>query len=383
MPFLTWQSQVIDSLETGEHPCCIFLDLVKAFDTVNKGILIGKLNHYGIRGKFLNWLTSYLTDRKQQVQIGNTLSDPSPIADGVPQGSILGPLLFLLYINDIAQSSKILKFTMFADDTCIFLSCSKISDLEIKLNTEIVHVSNWLKANKLSLNVDKTKVMLFRHKHKSNDIQLKVTMEGELLESVKVTKYLGLQIDHKLLFNHHTDSVAEKIKKGNCLLAKVRHYVPHKDLKSFYYAHIQSHLEYGSLIWGTGSTAGIDKLTKLQDRSLKLIEFIKAAGDAANAYRQNGILSLTNSIFYKNVNFIWSVVNMSITSRNIIDIFTNDLITRDTGNNKFVQPHRRTDAGKQFITCQGVKHWNSLHRNLTTLTNKLVFQKELKSLLLA
>merc|ERR1712013_573928 len=134
---------IMSSLEQKESPCCVFLDFAKAFDTVNHKILLGKLHHYGIRGTALSLIESYLTDRQQCVQINNAISDLDYVSHGVPQGSILGPLFFLLYINDIAESSDVLKFYLFADDTAIFLSHKDPKTLETIMNQELIKVSSW------------------------------------------------------------------------------------------------------------------------------------------------------------------------------------------------------------------------------------------------
>ena len=166
---LDLQSKIVDAYENREKSCCIFLDFAKVFDTVNHSILIQKLNYYGIRGETLNWLQSYLNNRQQCVQVGNVQSDFMNIDCGVPQGSVLGPLLFLIYINDIAESSPLLDFHLFADDTSIFFKHKDINEIEVILNRELVYVSNWLIANKLSLNVDKSNVLVFRSKNESSD----------------------------------------------------------------------------------------------------------------------------------------------------------------------------------------------------------------------
>ena len=179
------QQNILDSLERKEHPCCVFLDFAKAFDTVNHKILLSKLDHYGIRGKTLQLIESYLTEREQCVQVNNALSDFDVITHGVPQGSILGPLLFLLYINDIAQASSVLTFYLFADDTAIYLSRKNLHDLEETLNHELVNVCHWLTANKLSLNVKKSNTLLFRTQNESNDCKINLILNGMPIEEKK------------------------------------------------------------------------------------------------------------------------------------------------------------------------------------------------------
>ena len=150
--------KVVTAIDNSEHTLGIFLDFLKAFDTLDHSILLQKLNHYGIRGRSLEWFTSYLSNRKQYVTVGGHSSTTRSITCGVPQGSILGPLLFLIYINDIAKSSDVLSFILFADDSNLFCSHSHLDTLIATVNFELAFVSNWIKSNKLSLNIKKPTV---------------------------------------------------------------------------------------------------------------------------------------------------------------------------------------------------------------------------------
>ena len=153
--------QISIAIDNKELSAGIFLDLSKAFDTVNHGILLNKLEHYGIRGTALDWIKNYLYNRKQFVEFNNVSSNLCIINCGIPQGSILGPLLFILYINDISNSSKLLKFILFADDTNIFFSSCNLDQLGTTLNKELGKISQWLIANRLSINIKKTKYVFF------------------------------------------------------------------------------------------------------------------------------------------------------------------------------------------------------------------------------
>ena len=218
-------TKIVNTLDKGNYACSVFLDFAKAFDTVNHKILISKLENYGIRGTVKQWFESYLSNRKQTVKIGNTFSDEKQITCGAPQGSILGPILFLLYINDIKNSAKQINFFLFADDTSTFLMHKHIEELEKIYNKELKNVKNWLDANKLSLNISKSNMILFKKNRTKTSKILSVKIMGEEIKEKEYTKYLGILIDNKLSWKQHINHVNLKVSKGLAILYKLRNYV--------------------------------------------------------------------------------------------------------------------------------------------------------------
>ena len=175
-------------LDDGNIGCGIFVDLQKAFDTVDHQILFPKLNHYGIRGVSNDWFNSYLSNRNQYVSINGYESGLAALNCGVLQESVLGPLLFLLYINDLNQAIKFCKVHHFADDTNLLCLSNSIKKLNKLVNADLKHLANWLNANKISLNVKKTEMVIFKSKHKKFEGDLKIELCGNRLyptESVK------------------------------------------------------------------------------------------------------------------------------------------------------------------------------------------------------
>ena len=195
------------ALDRNEHAVGVFLDLSKAFDTVDHNILLDKLEHYGIRGVALDWVRSYLSNRLQFVQFNSQCSSPQTICCGVPQWSILGPLFFLLYINDLNNVSTLVELSLFADDTNLFMSHTDPVYLAASLSSELNKLSTWFKANKHSLNLKKTNFMLFKPRRKSYHFPMQICINEQRIEQVEETVFLGVILDeHPVLETAHFSS---------------------------------------------------------------------------------------------------------------------------------------------------------------------------------
>ena len=197
----------------------------------------------------------------QCTEIGGIQSKLDYIKCGVPQGSILGPLLFLLYINDIVMSSDVFKFILFADDTSLFYSHKDQNEATKIMNKELSKISHWLAANKLSLNVGKSKLLIFTNQ-KIKTSGLELFINGERLEEVDFAKYLGVLIDNKLTWKNQIDAVNLKLSKGIGLLAKIRHFVPKSVLRSLFFTFINPHTDYNLLNWGMAPDTYLETVAK-------------------------------------------------------------------------------------------------------------------------
>ena len=226
--------------------CGIFVDFQKAFDTVNHDILIQKLEHYGIRGCTNSWFRSYLSQRKQFVSILGFESQKTIISHGVPQGSVLGPLLFLIYINDLHKAIKHSAVFHFADDTNL-LNISNSYKEQIKdINNDLKSLCNWLLSNKISLNHDKTEVVFFKKNNtKIPYSEINIKLNGTKVYPTDHIKYLGIYLEESLSGVYHCNELSKKLRRANGMLSKIRHYVQEKELKSIYYATFSSLMLYG------------------------------------------------------------------------------------------------------------------------------------------
>ena len=295
------------SIDKGMFCSGIFLDLCKAFDTVNHKILLTKLQYYGIRGVSNDWFASYLSNRRQFVSLNGINSDYQTITCGVPQGSVLGPLLFLLYINDMPKCSNILEFHLFADDTNLFLNNPNIINLETDLNTELEKVSQWLYANKLSLNIDKTSFVVFHSPQRRILHNMNLRISNTSIKSDTCVKYLGLILDSNLNWKAYIHELSKKISRGIGVLSKLRYYVKKNILKQLYYSLIYPYLTYGLLLWGNTYSSSIKPLIILQKRAMRIITFSKPDEHSEPLFKELEIPKLGDLVCLHNALFFISV----------------------------------------------------------------------------
>ena len=291
-------NRIANALDNKYHASSIFIDLSKAFDTLDHSILLTKLSNCGFRGIFNDLILSYLSERKQSVLFNGVKSEFESITCGVPQGSILGPLLFLIYMNDIANSSSIAKFILFADDTSLFFESPTLSELNTLMNSEFKLIKNWMSANKLSLNISKTKFMVFSNsmKHQFNhENYIKLIIDKHTIENVSNFKFLGTWLDNNLNWKINTNEKCKKISQVLGIMYRIKHFISTDILKLLYNSLIQPHLLYGILAWysdNRNNSKNTTRLSKLQKRAMRIIDRANYNAHTEPIFKKYKILKL-------------------------------------------------------------------------------------------
>ena len=352
------------NIDKGLYSCGVFIDLQKAFDTVDHNILLSKLHHYGVRGLPNQLFRSYLTNRQQFVSISGHNSQKRPVEHGVPQGSVLGPLLFLIYINDLPNAINNSETNLFADDTCLLSSDSDLKHLETKINSDLAALTSWLKANKISLNITKTEVLLFRSRNKSITHEFNLKIDDHDLKFSTHVKYLGILIDEFLAWNYQFEQLASKLSRANGIMAKLRHFVPQPVLKTIYYAIFHSHLSYASIVWGQ-SLSQNSRIGKLQKKCLRIISFSNFNAETQPLFANLGIPRLQNWIFKCNITLVYETLNkISPVALQSILNFKTLSHQHDTRNRSLKLLERRKaktlNFGLKSIQYQSLLNWNQL-----------------------
>jgi len=319
-PMVHFLNYISNAFDKKHHVIAIFCDLRKAFDTVDSNILYKKLFNLGVRGSELNWFKSYLTDRKQFVCINGKNSSMQNIKIGVPQGSILGPLLFLIYINDLPLAS-LLYSLLFADDTTLLASGPDINDLFDFVNLQLAKITYFFRQNKLALHPSKTNYIIFSTsptaKNTNRNIFINNNNQNQadprlISQLVRVTgddgnptvKFLGIHIDPQLTFKYHVDAISKKMSSSLYFLRAAKNILSKKALTTIYYSLVHSHLIYAIQIWSCCSISLINKLFSKQKNALRIIHNSAYNAHTESLFKLSNILPLPKLVNFFKLQFI-------------------------------------------------------------------------------
>lgn len=361
----------------------LFIDLKKAFDTVDQVILLHKLELAGVRGVALKWFQSFLQGRSQYVSINQCNGSHLPITIGVPQGSVLGPVLFLIFINDIGMLKLKGKMTLFADDTSLYYIAKTEEALQAQIQSDIITICDWCVVNKLTVNIDKTKFMIFHKQSYVPNCINNVTINGKLIERVNNYKFLGLIVDETLSWGKHVDYIIKKITPVIGILHRLQHKGLHRStLRSIYFSLIQSHLSYLSIIWGCAVNHTLYPLQILQNRALRRLHALPFRTHLNELYKKTDILPIKYAIRLESLMFIHNNRHKFIFS-NLYLTANKDVYNHGTrgANNLHIFPAKSVKYGKNSILYKAISKYNSLSNHMYNRP-KHKLKKKLKKILM-
>ena len=378
--------QIYQSLDNHEKVIGIYLDLQKAFDTVDHTILLAKLYHYGIRGNVYEWFKDYLSDRKQYVCISGINSELGNISCGVPQGSVLGPLLFLVYVNDIGYSVPNTTCTvkLFADDTNLFISRESVDDLQVDAGKVILQLSNWFSVNKLSLSLDKTCYTIFGVTE-SDKCKFNLKIGDVVLQQVEYSKYLGVLIDAKLTWQQHIDYVFSKVIKFTSIFYRISHRLNIDILKMIYFAFVHPHLAYGIEIYGNTYQTHLSRLIILNNKLLRILQNAAYETPVANLYAKFNTLALPDLHTFQ----VLKIVHKFIYHHEKLPYVFSTYFTKNSMWHSYNTRNKeslhlefsRTSLGQRSVKYKGSSLWNTLPEELKYISSTKSFNNKLKELL--
>ena len=360
---------VYDAFDELNHNISIMVDLKAAFDTVNHPILLSKLDRYGVREHCLQWFKSYLADRKFCVRIGKHYSDEQTVNIGIPQGSILGPILFIIYNNDLPLISDFLHTTLFADDTNFSLTHHDYDSMVPMLNNELKKIHDWTIANRLTINNSKTELLLFSNRHTFHNNE-QITLNGSFIKFVEQAKFLGVIIDAKMNFKHHINYISGKIAKHAGILYRIKHCLPLNTRITYYNSFVLPYLNYNILHWGGTNDIHLQPLITAQKRIIRSIADADYLAHTTPLFKNLNLLKLTD--LYKFQIIVDTHLKIQQGSYQIEHNYN----TRNCNQSK-PKPHRLMRT-QQSITYNGPILWNSIPDEIKAIKSIPRFKKHLK-----
>lgn len=372
-----------NSIDSGNVVFSVFLDFRKAFDSVDHEILLSKLHHYGIRGNILSWFKSYLCNRKQYTVVQNESSALQTITHGVPQGSILGPLLFLIFINDLPNSSSFFKYILFADDSTLSTSfqLSNIINTAKTINEQLNNVNNWLISNKICINASKTNYISFSYRL-NIDMPL-ISIGSARISEVDSTKFLGIYLDKHLDFKKHVEYISVKLSKSLGIIRKLSFYLPFDILKMLYSSLILPYLSYGIEAWFATYKNITEKINIIQKKSIRCINLLPYNSHTSEYFKNMNLLNLNDQYNYQIAIFMYKTIN-SGSNPELNSILTKHVNIHNHNtrySTSYVIPRCRRVKTKQCIHYKSVSIWNNMPNILKQCPSLTIFKKRLKDYL--
>ena len=338
---------------------------------------------FRLGGFIIDWFSSYLHDRKQFVYYNKCASQKSTIHCGVPQGSILGPLLFLLYINDLASVSPAFLTILFADDTNLFASHFDLDVLIDTINHELGLVYTWLNANKLSLHIGKTNCMLFFPKGKYISLKEKIFINRCSINEVQETKFLGVIIDNSLTWSSHIQYMKNKVAKGLGIILKCRKIFNTETLVSLYNSIVFPYLNYCVSIWGSAYPIHLKSVKTLQKKLVRIISGVKPRTHTIPLFEKLKILTIDEVFYYSTAMFMYKYVNNRLPT--IFDVmfeYLSDVHDYIRISKSLRVPFCKTNRSQHTIKYYGPKIWNIILREIDIDCAIGTFKHRLRILLL-
>ena len=373
------------NVDRGFVNAVVFLDLKKAFDTVNHAILLSKLQAYGIRDSANQWFCSYLRNRMQTCLVNCNKSSETYLPCGVPQGTILGPLLFLLYINDLPNCLMHSQPRMYADDTSITYASNDVEEIERCVNIDLDRIRIWLAANKLTLNTTKTEFLLIGSRQRLSTLERNPIIEINKfpIKHVSTSKSLGVHIDGNLSWECHINEISKKIASGISAIKRIRYFLPFEILLNVYNSLVQPHFDYCNVVWGNCSKNLSSKLQKLQNRAARVLTFSNYDCSTSELFQNLKWSKLVHQRAVSKAIMMHSIVNNTATEY-LTSCFVRrcDLTSCNLRENeyKLAVPQPRTEFYKRSLSYSGSVLWNSLPLEVRQLTSRNVFKRKLRDL---